>query len=398
MLETTSAQQSNIAQILARGWQEAKQNKWSLVNYYLQQLPLTKNKLNFPEVEELAILVLLNGDFQEKWEVAKIFSLLDNSIVPSLIKIVNNDKLDEEIRWFACRILGAFPQANSIAAIASLLQTTIEEELTLIACQTLTQIGTPAIKILSDLLLQPQSRLLAVTALSRIHHPEIIPPLLTVVDDLDPQIRAICIETLGTFRDRQIAPILINALQDTAASVRKEAIVALSSQQSELDLVNYLKPLLYDLNLDVCRQAAIALGKMKLESAVIALFEVLNSPHTPVELKLDLVRALSWSELELALEYLKQALCLESELVCQEIIAVLGRISHPQLKNKATAILVNFCHNLIQQEDRSQLKQMLANSLGILGNSEARSSLKALSIDRDLKVQLHATAALNKLK
>jgi hypothetical protein len=36
--------------------------------------------------------------------------------------------------------------------------------------------------------------------------------------------------------------------------------------------------------------------------------------------------------------------------------------------------------------------------LGILGNSEARSSLKALSIDRDLKVQLHATAALNKLK
>jgi HEAT repeat protein len=400
MIGNSSEQRSSVAAILERGWHGVRQHNWSLVNYCLKQLPLTRNKIDAPQVEELAIQVLLNGDFQEKWEVAKIFPLLDKSIVFSLIEIVNNENFDEEIRWFACRILGSFPEPETIAAIALLLQTAAAEELILVACQTLTQMGTPAIEVLSDLLSQPEYRLLAVTALSQIRNPAIVTPLLNTIDDPNPQVRAIAVATLATFQDSRILPVLIDALQDMAVTVRKEAAIALGVRQNSQELVNlveYLQPLLYDLNLEVCRQAAIALGRIKQESAVIALFEVLKSPHTPNELKLDVVRALSWSELESGLEYLQQALAVETESICQEIIAVLGRIAQPSLKLKATQILVNFYRDRLQHQDFSLLKQTLASSLGILGHSEARSSLEQLATDLDRKVQLHATAALEKL-
>jgi HEAT repeat protein len=400
MLSNSSEQRSNVAKIIERGWHGVQQDDWSLVNYCLKQLPLTRNQVNAPQVGELAIQVLLNGDFQEKWEVAKIFPLLDRSIVPCLIEIVHNENLDEEIRWFACRILGAFPEPEAIASIALLLQTATAEELTLVACQTLTQMDTHAIKVLRDLLSQPKHRLLAVTALSQIRHPAIVTPLLSTIDDANPQIRTIAIVTLATFHDSRILPVLIHALKDTAAAVRKEAAIALGVRQNSsksVNLVEYLQPLLYDLNLEVCRQAAIALGRIKQESAVNALFQILKSPHTPAELKIDTVRALSWSELEPGLEYLQQALAVETENICQEIIAVLGRISKPSLKLKATQILINFYHDQLKHQDLPRLKQTLASSLGILGHIEARSSLEQLARDLDRKVQLHATAALEKL-
>ncbi|MGK7897790.1 MAG: HEAT repeat domain-containing protein, partial [Xenococcus sp. (in: cyanobacteria)] len=113
--------------------------------------------------------------------------------------------------------------------------------------------------------------------------------------------------------------------------------------------------------------------------------------------KLDLVKALGWSEIDLALEYLQQALATETELVIQEIITVLGRISTPNLQAKATQILVDFSNSTIKNHSNSDLKQVLAMSLGELGNNQATDTLKQLAEDNNSRVRLHAIAGLKKL-
>ena len=398
---------SFIKPILDLGLEGAEKQDWSLVNNQLQLLPLTKTSDKSFSLSEnywntafkLALAVLLHGDFQEKWEVAKIFPLLGIKIVKPLIIILEDDRVEVEVRWFICRILGKFPEKEIIIALIKLLQQT-EVELIQIASQTLTEIGPAAIDALVELLPQSEYRLLAVRSLACIRRPEIITPLIGIVNDLRAEIRTIAIEALGSFHDDRIPPILITALQDTASSVRKEAAIALGFRQDlciKLDIVTHLQPLLYDLNLEVCRQAAIALSRMKNPSAVTALFKVLQSTNTPVNLKLDLVRALGWSELELAVDYLRQALAIALLPVSQEIIAVLGRISSPQLKTQVTEILIDFWRSETGQASPPEIKQTLALSLGELGNSAVKPYLSQLAADDNRIVRLHAIAALKKL-
>ncbi len=398
---------SYIKQILDLGLKGAEQQNWSLVNHQLRLLPLTQTfggAFAFSDPDwhatfELALAVLLQGDFQEKWEVAKIFPLLGTKIVKPLIIILEDDTVDVEVRWFICRILGNFAEPEVIIALIGLLQQT-EAELIDIASQTLTEIGDAAIDALVALLSQPQYRLLAVKSLACIRRWEIITPLIGVVRDPQAEIRTLAIEALGSFHNELIPPILIAALQDTASSVRREAAIALGFRRDlciKLDLVTHLQPLLYDLNLEVCRQAAIALSRMKHPSAVKALFKVLQSTHTPVELQLDLVRALGWSELELAIDYLGQTLVIASESVVREIIAVLGRISSSRLKVRAAQILIDFGYSHLKRLDSPQIQQTLALSLGELGNSAAKPYLSELATEDNRIVRLHAIAALKKL-
>ena len=221
-----------------------------------------------------------------------------------------------------------------------------------------------------------------------------------MAEDPDCEIRVIALKAIGSFHDRRVPPILINALQDPAASVRKEAAIALGFRPdlcTELDLVSHLKPLLYDLNPQVCHQTAITLGRMKHESAITALNEVLSSQHTPLALKIDLVRALGWSEIDLALEYLQQALITEIDLVSREIITILGRISAANLQEKATQILVDFWNSVTENDRNPDLKQVLAMSLGELGKHQAKDTLKQLAEDNNSRVRLHAIAGLKKL-
>jgi HEAT repeat protein len=395
-----------IENIIAQAIVAAGQQDWSLVTRHLQQLPQDKQKellLNQhqkQQVEQLALAVLYGGDFQQRWEIAKIFPLLDKQVIAFLITIVEDEDIEIELRWFVCRILGQFPEQTVIFALVDLIEQTEEEELAVAAAQSLAQLGTIAIEALSGLLKKPESRLLAVRSLAHIRRQETINVLLQVVGDHQPEIRATAIEALGSFHDERIPPILIEALTDTASMVRKQAVIALGMRGDlceELNLVNYLQPLLYDLDLEICRQSAIALGRMGSDSAAKVLFEVLCSSATPDPLKLDLVRVLGWLDTEQALDYLEQALYTEKETICQEIITLLGRVVEPNLKIKATQILIDFFNTDSNKQNQLQLKQMLALSLGELGKPEASFTLNVLAEDREKKVRLHAIAALKKL-
>ena len=398
---------SHSKPILALGLKGAAKQDWSSVNHQLRLLPLSNTPDKFFLIPEdcwkttfkLALAVLLHGDFQDKWEVAKIFPLLGNNIVKPLTIILEDEEIEVEIKYFVCRILGNFAEKEVIIALIKLFQQS-EPELIAIASQTLIEIGAAAIDSLVEILPQAEYRLLAVKSLACIRRPEIITPLIGIVNDPQTEVRTIAIEALGSFHDHRVPPILIAALQDTASSVRKEAAIAIGFRRdlcTKLDIVTHLAPLLYDLNLEVCRQAAIALSRMKTKSAVKVLFKTLQSTNTPLDLKLDLVRALAWSELELGIEYLGQTLASSLVPVSQEIITVLSRVSSSCLKTQATQILINFWNSETGQVSPPQIKQTLALSLGELGNLEAEPYLQKLIKDENQVVRLHAIAALKKL-
>ena len=394
---------------IEQGLKAARQQNWLLVTRYLQQLPLNNQQptsiklapIIWEKGFELALSVLFYGDFQQRWEIAKIIPRLGKKVIHPLIALLEDEEVDIEVRWFISRILGQFNEPAIVIALVKLLQQTEQEELALVAAQTLANIGTAAIDALSKLLVEEEYRLLSVRALAHIRSVETIDPLLTVVNDPQPEIRAIAIETLGSFRDERIIPILLQALKDTEAKVRKEAVIALGFRldiATKLNLVEKIEPLLYDLNLEVCCQAAISLGRIGNEQSMNALFKVLRSPLTPLNLKLGIVRALSWKSSELALNYLQQALLIEEEEICQEIIAVLGRLTENKLKARATHILVDFWHSAKGKISKPILKQNLAMAFSILGQKEAIVSLRQLSEDTEESVRLHAIAALRKLE
>ncbi len=400
---------SAVQSILYAATTAAAAENWCLVNNCLKQLPLSQSKTksslvlkqHWETVFQLALQVLLKADFQQQWEVAKTFPLLGSKIIQPLIELLAETTVPVESRWFICRILGKFNEPEVAIALVELWQQTPEPELREIAAQTLTQMGTLAIAALRDLASQPQYRLLAVKSLACIRSPETIAPLITMVDDAQPEVRTVAIEALGSFRDERILPLLITALQDTAASVRKEAAIALGFYVNfcpELDLVKHLQPLLYDLNLEVCRQAAISLSKTHQQEAAKVLFAVLQSAATPISLKLDLIKALSWTELKIALDYLQQALFSTSETaVSQEIIEILGRTSAANLKPQAAQILIDFWHSQEITQITPPIKQTLATSWGELGTTQAKEALEQLAVDGNKRVQLHAIAALKQI-
>ena len=400
---------SSITEILDLGLAAAKQQDWLLVINYLRLLPLTKTSLadgDWERTFDLTLEVLAQGDFQQKWEIAKILPLLGKPIIEPLATLLQDETVEVEVRWFICRILGQFADKTVVIALIELLQQTTETELITIAGETLTKIGTAAIDGLVDLLAQPQYRCLAAQSLAYIRTTETITPLLAIAHDPQPEIRTLVIEALGSFHDERIPPILIASLQDTASAVRIQSAIALGFRPdlcTELSLVAHLQPLLYDLNGEVCRQGAISLGRMKDESASTALFEVLQQELTPVGLKRDIVKALAWSEIELAINYLQQALLNSIEPVAQEIITVLGRISPPNLKPKSAQILIDWYSQRSRGDSRiaptcsPEIKNAIATSWGELGCNLALKPLQELSADENRKVQLHAIAALKKL-
>ena len=404
--ESGSNRAYSVKSILDRGLEAASKQDWTEVSDLLKQLPQTTGKTKLFDLKpadwdtafNLALKMLIVADFQHKWEVAKLLPLFGSKIVVPLCNLVSDETIAGEVRWYVCKILGNFPEQRVILTLVELLQQTTDPELIGVAGKTLIEIGDRAIDALVDLLSQPEHRRLAVQSLSYIRTTATIDPLLEVATDYDPQIRTIAISALGSFHDRRIPPVLVSALEDKASSVRKEAAIALGFRPElcqELDLVTHLQPLLKDLNLEVCRQAAIALGRMRQETANTALFEVLQADTTPLALKFDLVKALGWSETASGISYLHQALN-QQESVVGEIAIALGRINTPELKLLSTQALLDFWQH--HQHCSSATKQILATSLGELHQSAAAPVLKQLSADRDRKVKLHAICALKKLE
>src|SRR6476469_8207560 len=391
--------------VLERADIAAQQRDWSLLNQCLQEL-LGKDSEKIPDayldqILNLALEVLEFGDFNERWEVAKILPKLGSIAIAPLISILEDEDAEQEARWFAGRLLGEFNDPSVITALVSLLQTSDDEDLTAIAAEALANLGSSTVESLATLLATEDTRLLAVRSLAQIRRSDTISPLLSVVEDPEVSVRTAAIEALGSFHDERIPPVLINALKDTAASVRKEAAIALGMRPdlvTKLDLVNQLKPLLFDLKQDVCQQAAIAIGRLKTDAAAMELFTVLRSPHTPTGLQLYIVRSLGWMGTPTALEYLQQALNENtlSAMSLEEIITILGRIEEPNLTPLAANILIKTINSEHPAIQTPSVKQALAMGLGQLAQSPAVSALIQMLADSDAGVRLHAIAALKK--
>lgn len=406
----------------------AQDGNWSLVNQCLQQLPHgissqrlgTRHSLNpgnegkenhAPYLEQLlnvALNALDNGDFHQRWEVAKVFPKLGGVALAPLMAILEDSDADIDLRWVVARILGEFVSVAApkehrptvVTSLVELLRTSEDEELVAQAAFSLANLGASAIDALTELLADEKSRLLAVRSLAQHRRSETIPPLLSVVRDSQVAVQTAAIEALSSFHDSRIPPVLLEALNDLAAPVRKEAARGLgyrSDLREELDLVNRLKPLLYDLNLEVCAAAAHALGRMGTSDAALALFEVLKSPATPIPLQVELVKALGWVGTSDALEYLRQGLTCTTVEACQEIVTLLGRCSEPILKPKAAEILIEFLNSSRLTAAQTSVKQSLALALGELGDTGAIQQLIQMLADSDASVRLHAIAALKNL-
>jgi HEAT repeat protein len=345
---------------------------------------------------ELALDLFIEGDFQTRWDVAKLLPRFGTKAIAPLIAILEHEDTDWELLWFTVRTLGEFDHPGVVQVLISLLKTA-EGELSAVAAEALANLGDQAIAPLTKLLATEQFRLLAVQSLSRIRHSQTIAPLLSVADDLQPEIRAAAIEALGSFHDPRVFPVLVHALQDPAAAVRREAVIALglrANLQAEIDLIDLLIPRLTDLNLQVCQQAAIALGRLGNPNAAQALTDVLHSPHTPPALQIEIVRSLSWTMTTAVLKEIQDILPCVSAEVHREIIDVLGKVEDPALKPQAAEILLAL---LSESSPQPQGKQAIALSLGHLGEIQALKPLIRLLSDSDPGVQLHAIAALKQL-
>ncbi|MFB2892247.1 HEAT repeat domain-containing protein [Aerosakkonemataceae cyanobacterium BLCC-F50] len=397
---------------LAKATIAAEQENWSLLNQCLQHLLQSKSLVasNNQQILNWALESLTWGDFQERWDVAKIFPSLGKQAIAPLINILEDEEADEELRWFAARILGEFNDLSVISALVELLKSSESEELSAMATTALANQGKSAITALTDLLEQEEWRLLAVRGLAHIRTKETITPLLSVVNDSKVLVRAMTIEALGSFHDPLVLPALLEALKDVAASVRKEAIIALgvrSDLKDRLNLVSVLKPLLWDFNLEVCQQTAIALGRLGTDEAAEALFSLWQSKVTPLPLQLQAIRALGWVETPQAIAYLKQVFLqdfagsdrqLDSQLlIWQEVITVLGQVQAANLIPLATQVLIELLNSSHPAMNFAEIRQKLANSLGLLADPQAVDSLQSLLSDRDTVVRLHAIAALKKL-
>ena len=386
-----------MSDVLEQAIVAAQHQNWSLLNQCLQQLPLA----TAPEQEqvlELALRVLDAGDFQDRWEVAKVLPKLGSVAIAPLVALMEDEEADLELRWFAGRILGEFQHPAVVTALVDLLSNAEDEELVEMAAAALRNLGSSAIEALTSLLAQEEFKLLAVRSLAHIQESATIPSLLSVVHDPQVAVRSAAIAALSNFQDAQIPPVLIQALSDLAAAVRKEAVAGLGLRvdlQAELNLVNCLKPLLWDFNGEVCQQAAIALGRMGTSEAAAALFEVFQSSATPISLQIAVVR--SFPAIPASVEYLHQALRKVEVEVCQEIITWFGRIEPPDLRPQATEILLEFLASKPLSTQPNQIKQSLALALGQLGELSALNPLIQLLSDFDTGVRLHAIAALKKL-
>ncbi len=385
-----------------------KTANWSLVNQALQQIPLPTKEdksiaITATEVTQalnLALMVLREGDFQQRWEVTKFIPKLGEVAIAPLMAILKDEDIEVEVRWFAGRTLGGFDNPQVITTLVEMLQNTEDPDLATVTAEALTHIGTNAIASLTQLLPDPESRLIAVQALAQIRRPQTLEPLLTVVNDPDAKVRLLSIEALGSFHSSEITTVLLSALKDTNAQVRKEAVIALGRQGEYIipdDLVAAVQPLLYDLNPIVCKESAIAIGKIGTETAIEALFHVLKSPLTPIYLKREVIKALAWSETPLALSYLQKGLGWSDAEICLEIVTRLGRILSPGLQPQAVQILVEFLNSQQFNLGEIKMQQATAQSLGELGQPEAIDPLLQLASVSENRVYLHCITALSKL-
>jgi HEAT repeat protein len=410
----------------------ANSGMWSIVIDCLQNIPLNPEigeaPTNWLERQErildLSLQVILQGDFEEQWAIAKILPKLGEMAVEPLLNIVNDSDIDLEDRWFVARILGDFKQPEVAIALVAVLQREEDADLSAMITGALAQIGTPAIAALTRLLDTP-NRHQAIAALAQIRHSQTIEPLLRAIDDGDPQIRTTIIEALGSFHDPIVLPILLGKLTDVVADVRKATVTALSLRGEsavELGLIEHLRPLLYDLDLDVCIATALGLARLPDPQVVEILSEVTRSPHPPDRLTSAIILGLGWIGSKPAITSLVQMLVTATPGVgvasAYAEAEPLSGLHQQQKENRVREIIVSIGKTETDRGYASQqlviylqqgtlidgelqhsaiVKQEIASTLGNLGNIDVVPDLMQLLGDSDDRVRLQTIATIAKL-
>lgn len=369
---------------------------------------------------ETAIAELRFGDFHQRWDAAKRLPGLGDQVILPLLQLILAADDDWELLWFVARILGNLQHPSAVAALVKLLESSPDPEVTAMAATALINFGELALPALIPLLRQPSTRLIALRALAQIQHPDVLPLLLDVATDRaghSADVQAAAILALSqvqlpvplsgqrSVQRAQITPIwdLFKAgLQDSAAVVRRAVVTAVGARADQFGrllgseaLVEAISPLLDDSDLEVGRQAALALGRVGSEAAVGRLGSVLQG-QMPISLKIAVLRALAWTERPAALAQIRQYLSLRHPITAldQEIVAVLGRVT--VCRAIATSILLDLFASAHPIAETVTGKQQIALSLGQLQQAEAIDALIDLLTD-SLSVRLHATAALKQL-
>ncbi len=383
-----------VAAPLDRAKAAAAQGNWSIAIDRLQHLSI--DQIAHSEIVlDISLQVLIQGDFDQQWEIAKIIPKLGNIAIQPLLDLLNDIDIDLEDRWVVAKILGEFHQPQVVTALIDLIQQQEDLELTAIATSALTKIGVPAISALTNLL-DTAERSTAVATLAQIRHSKTIEPLIQVINDPDPQLRSLVVEALGSFHDPRIPPLLLIKLTDVAANVRKAAVTALclrSDLAAELDLSQHLRPLLFDLNLAVCQATAMGLARLPDRLNVEVLAAVLLSPQTPTELQSSVILALGWIGTVPAIDSLIAAFPHVAPSLAPEIVMAIGKTEREQIH--ASHILVNHLQTLAPSA--TIVRQEIATALGNLGNSAIVPDLVGLLNDPDDRVKLYAMNAISKL-
>jgi len=339
----------------------------------------------------LAFDVLQTGDFQQRWEVAKLLPQLGEAAIAPLLALLADDEEDPEVRWYAGRILAQFDDPRAIVALAEVASETDDADLAAMAAQALAQIGPQAIATLTHLLAAAETRLLAVQALAWMRSAATVPPLLDVADDPDPAVRATAIKALGSFRDPQIPPVLLTALADLSARVRGAAVDALSvvPDPQQWALTRHLLPLLDDVDATVCCRTAIALSRLGDPAAVAGLARVLADERAPLVLRQTCIRALGWLDIPEAIAPLAAQLDGEKPLaIAETAVTALGRRPDTAAVAPVLAAFSERGHQAVS------VRKALAVALGQTGEAEAIAALVRLVRAPEQIVRLHAIAGL----
>jgi HEAT repeat protein len=208
------------------------------------------------------------------------------------------------------------------------------------------------------------------------------------------------IEALSSFHDQRILPALQQSLTDPVAAVRGVAIAGLSLRASlapDVNVAALIAERLWDVKLEVCQQAVMALGRLGGETAIAELLRLAQGPGCPETLQLEAIRALGWIGNIAALQALQQLWTGSLSLSVQrQLIATMGRWADSTTSVQATQVLIQQLH--LCDSTQTSLQSAIATALGQLQHPLALDSLSQLLANPDAGVRLHTIAALKRFR
>ncbi len=189
----------------------------------------------------------------------------------------------------------------------------------------------------------------------------------SALNDPEPIIRVTAAQAISSLPPDEAATLLIPLLKDKLEFVRREMAQAVGETHSHLATAALTDLLVTDKEAGVRAAAAIAMGKIRDDSAVTPLVQVLAGTSGK-----------------------KKSKSKENEFVLRAAAEALG-----QIRNRAAvSVLIATLENDSQAID---VRRAAATALGLIGDPQAMSALKAASESNDPYLAEAARAAIRKL-